>query len=358
MRIVENRFRYITGSLVALALGIAFMIINGVSGNGPFNLDVEFSGGTSFQIEIGQEFNNDDIAAITKEITGQAAPQIQKVAGGDQVLIRMRSIDQATRISLIEKFKTQYSLEDSAFTYSDISPTISADMQRAAVMAVIVACAAMLVYISIRFRDIRMGAASIMALLHDALVMIAFYAILRIPLNYSFIAAVLTILGYSINATIVLFDRIRENRTRLRKVSLAELVNTSVMQTMRRSVFTSLTVFVSVLALYIVGVSSIKEFSLPIMIGVVAGGYSSIFLSGSFWYMLNHKPEPVAATAAQPAKPESRASNGPAPAKAESELSKTNVPTRSRSRSNAASGGRNARSSYKKAKKTKPDATV
>jgi preprotein translocase SecF subunit len=300
MRIVENRYRYLAVSAAALVLGIIFIIANTAMGNGPFNLDVEFSGGTSFQIDIGQAFDNDEIAEITSRVTGQSAPHIQKISGENQVLIRMRSVDQETRSKLIDEISAKYNLGTDAFTYSDISATISAGMQRAAVLAVVVACAAMLVYISIRFRDVRMGTAAILALLHDSLIMIAFYAILRIPLNYSFIAAILTILGYSINATIVVFDRIRENRQRLRKASSLELVNASIAQTVRRSVFTSLTVFVSVLVLYILGVSSIKEFSLPIMIGVVAGGYSSVFLAGSFWFMLAKKqPEKKRSAAPQ-----------------------------------------------------------
>ncbi|MDR1913780.1 MAG: protein translocase subunit SecF [Clostridiales bacterium] len=290
IKIVENRRTFIIVSIAAILIGVIVMIVNQVSGRGAFNYDVEFSGGTSFTIDIGQEFSNDDIITIVREATGQEAPQVQRVTGATQVMLRMRSIDKETRESLIQTISEKYSLTNDAFTYSDISATVSEDMQRSAVLAVVVSCAAMLVYVSIRFRDIRMGSAAILALLHDALVMIAFYAILRIPLNYSFIAAVLTILGYSINSTIVIFDRIRENRGIMRRVDFAELVNTSVNQTMRRSIFTSCTVFLVVLVLYILGVSSIKEFSLPIMIGVIAGAYSSIFLSGSFWYMFNKKP--------------------------------------------------------------------
>ncbi|MDR1558568.1 MAG: protein translocase subunit SecF [Clostridiales bacterium] len=295
MRIVENRKYYISVSLAVLLIGVIIIIINAASGKGAFNYDVEFSGGTSFQIDLGRDFSNEDIADIVREATGQDAPQIQRVTGTNQVMIRMRSIAQETRTALMDRIKEEYGITDDAFTYSDISATVSADMQSSAILAVVCACAAMLVYVSLRFRDIRMGAAAIMALLHDSLIVIAFYGILRIPLNYSFIAAVLTILGYSINATIVIFDRIRENRSLMRKSPIADLVNVSVSQTMRRSVFTSLTVFIVVLILYILGVASIKEFALPIIIGVIAGGYSSIFLSGTFWYMLTKKPETVPA---------------------------------------------------------------
>ena len=291
LNIVEGRKYFISASLAVMLIGLVIIIINAASGKGAFNYDVEFSGGTSFQIEIGQPFNNDDITKIVQEVTGQEAPQVQQVSGTNQVMIRIRSVDQGTRTKLIQDISEKYGITADAFTYSDISPTVSSDMKTSAVLAIISACVAMLIYVSFRFRNISMGAAAIAALLHDSLIMIAFYGILRIPLNYSFIAAVLTILGYSINATIVIFDRIRENKAIMRKAPQIELIDVSITQTMRRSVFTSLTVLIVVLVLYILGVSSIREFALPILIGVIAGGYSSIFLAGTFWYIFSGKHE-------------------------------------------------------------------
>ena len=295
LNIVENRKYFISASVAVLLIGIIFMIVNSVSGRGAFYYDVEFTGGTSFQINIGQSFNNDDIMKIIRDVTGQEAPQVQKVANVNEVMIKIRSIDQSTRAKLIQAISDKYGIAPDAFTYSDISPTISSDMQKSAVLAVVLSCAAMLIYISFRFRNVRMGSAAILSLLHDAFIMIVFYAILRIPINYSFIAAVLTILGYSVNATIVIFDRVRENRSLMRRAPLLELIDTSITQTMRRSIFTLVTVFLVLLILYILGVASIKEFSLPIMIGVVAGGYSSIFLAGSFLYIFSVKPQTAGA---------------------------------------------------------------
>jgi len=300
--IVENRKYFISVSVTVLLIGIIVMIINSVSGRGAFYLDVDFTGGTSLRINIGQQFNNDDIANMVTQVTGQTAPQIQKITNTNEVMIKMLSIDQDTRNKLISTISEKYGITSDAFELSDISPTISAGMQRSAVLAVVCACAAMLIYISFRFRNVRMGSAAILSLLHDAFIMIVFYAILRIPINYSFIAAILTILGYSVNATIVIFDRVRENRTLMRRTPLVELINTSITQTMRRSIFTLVTVFLVLLILYILGVASIREFSLPIMIGVVAGGYSSIFLAGSFLYMFSAKPQAAAAVPAAPAK--------------------------------------------------------
>jgi preprotein translocase SecF subunit len=300
-KIVEARYKFLAVSLVIMAVGLVFMIANAAMGNGAFNFDVDFSGGTSFTIDVGQDFDNSDIIGIVDEVTGQESPQVQRITNTTQVMVRMRQIDPDTRIALRDAFIEKYGIADDAFEYSDISASVSADMQRSAVLAIVVSCVAMLIYVAIRFRDVRMGSAAIMALIHDSFIMIAFYAILRIPLNNSFIAAILTILGYSINSTIVTFDRVRENKSIMRKPPLIELINASINQTLRRSIFTSSTVFVVVLALYIFGVSSIREFTLPIIVGVVAGAYSSSFLAGSFWYMLSERKPKLAVISSQPA---------------------------------------------------------
>ena len=287
LKIIEWRKRYLLASGVVLALGIASMLFNTAQGRGPFNLDVEFSGGTSFQIDIGQPFNNSELAAIVYEVTGQPSPQVQGIGTDNQAMIRMHSIDGETRTTLMEAISARYGLTPEAFTYADVSPTVSADMQRAAIWAVIIACIAMLIYITFRFKDVKMGASTVFTLLHDAFMTIAVFAILRIPLNYAFIAVLLTIMGYSINATIVIFDRLRENRSLHQRLDNESLVNLSVSQTLRRSILTSATTLLIVLCLFIVGVPSIRDFSLPIMIGLLFGTYSSVFLSGSFWYTIS-----------------------------------------------------------------------
>lgn len=169
---------------------------------------------------------------------------------------------------------------------NDISGTVSKEMQQAAVKATALAAAAMLLYISVRFRDIRAGSSAILALLHDVLVVLAAYAVFRIPVNHGFIAVLLTILGYSVNSTIVIFDRIRENKDAFRSDEIAERIDKSVAQTLSRSINTSLTTLFTIGAIYLIGVPSIKEFALPMMIGIIAGAYSSICISGSIWYTL------------------------------------------------------------------------
>ena len=273
MDIIKNRKKFFAVSLIIICIGIVTMIINSVSGKGALNYDVEFTGGTSMDIDIGGDFRNSDISDIIKDVTGQSAPQVQRVTGTNEVSIKMQSIDSETRTALIEALNQKYT-DMEVHDVSDVGGTISGEMQRAALLAILVSCGAMLVYISIRFKDFRAGASAIFALVHDVLVVLAFYAVLRIPVNNSFIAAILTVLGYSINATIVIFDRIRENKSNFRVNETADKINKSVTQTLARSVNTSLTTLFTIGTIYILGVQSIKEFALPLIIGIISGAYS------------------------------------------------------------------------------------
>ena len=287
MKIVENRLKYFAVSAIVIIAGIAAMVLNASNGKGAFNYDVEFTGGTAMSVHIGQEFENSDIEQIVKDVTGQKSPQIQKTGDGTEVSIKIQSVDSETRTEVFNAIKDKYSLTDADLLSSmDISGTVSGEMQQKAIMAVVLACICMLIYISIRFKDLRAGASAILTLLHDCIVVIAFYAILRIPLNNSFIAALLTILGYSINATIVIFDRVRENKGRMTKAKANEVIDSSVKQTLARSINTSVTTLLTIGAVYILGVTSVKQFALPIIIGIISGAYSSICLAGSIWYML------------------------------------------------------------------------
>ncbi|MCL2461813.1 MAG: protein translocase subunit SecF [Defluviitaleaceae bacterium] len=303
---IVQKFKYcISFSLLLMLAGIAAMIINSARGQGAFFYDVEFSGGTSFDVNIGAEFNNNDIVDIVRQITNQQTPEVQKVGNGTEVSIKMHSLDSATRTALSQAIIDKYGITADEINYSDFTATVSAQILSNAIWAVVAACLLMMLYVAIRFRDLKIGASAILALLHDAFIVVAFYAILRIPLNYSFIAAVLTVLGYSTISTIVIFDRIRENRPLMRKSTHVEIANRSVTQTLRRSIFTSITVFVSILFVYILGVDSIRQFTLPLEIGVVFGLYSSVMISASLWCMMNRKQDvkiqAVAAKAAQQA---------------------------------------------------------
>ena len=183
----------------------------------------------------------------------------------------------------------QFGLDTDKILTETISSTISQEMKKEALIAVGLATLCMMLYIWMRFSDIRFGASSVMALIHDVLIVVGFYGITRISVGNTFIACILTIVGYSINATIVIFDRIRENRKDNSKMELDEVINVSISQTMKRSIFTSLTTLIMVVILYIMGVSAIKDFALPLIVGILCGGYSSIFLAGSLWYLLKLK---------------------------------------------------------------------
>ena len=225
-------------------------------------------------------------------------------------MIKTRTLTVAERESFNKVMKDSFGVAESDIQTETITSTISTEMLRDAVMATILALILMLIYIWFRFKDIRCGAAAVIALLHDALVVIACYAVTKIAVGGTFIACVLTIIGYSINATIVIFDRVRENKKLMGKADNTELINVSVTQTLSRSVFTSLTTFITVFILYIMGVSSIKDFALPIMVGVVCGTYSSVFISGNLWFVFKKigaaKPA-VAVTKSEASKAEASA---------------------------------------------------
>ena len=187
-------------------------------------------------------------------------------------------------------FETTYNVDKESIQAESISSTISKESQRQTIIAVVVACVCMLIYIWFRFKDIRFGASSVLALTHDVLVTLAFYAFAYVSVGSTFVACMLTIVGYSINATIVIFDRIRENLKEVSgKYDLKDIVNDSISATLSRSIFTSLTTFIMVVALYIFGVSSVKDFALPLMVGILCGTYSSICLAGAMWYVFRTK---------------------------------------------------------------------
>ncbi|WP_304507737.1 protein translocase subunit SecF [Anaerotignum sp.] len=285
MRIIENRKKFFALSLILIIIGFASMFYQASKGNGMLNWDVEFTGGTAIEIDMGEAFDHEQLRGIIDKVTGQNSPQIQDIIGTNEVQVKIQSIDSETRGKLSEAIKAEF-LSSDIKSIKDVSGTVSSEMQKAAMKAILVACIAMLIYISIRFKDIRAGGSAIIALLHDVLLVIVAYAIFRIPVNNAFIAVLLTILGYSVNATIVIFDRVRENHNRFSKHQTAEKIDKSIAQTLARSINTSITTFFTVGAIYAIGVQSIKEIALPMMVGIIVGAYSSICISGSIWYSL------------------------------------------------------------------------
>lgn len=290
MKIVENRKKFFAASLIVIIIGFAAMIFNAQAGRGVFQYDVEFTGGTSFDLDLGQDYEQEDLQKIITDVTGKDSPQVQQVIGTNEVTVKIQSIDSATRETLTNAILEAYPNAVMG-EVNDVSGTVSHEMQTAAIKATLIAAVAMLLYISLRFHDFRAGGSAIIALLHDVLIVLTAYAVFRIPVNNTFIVVLLTILGYSINATIVIFDRIRENKSAFHANQTAEKINKSISQTLARSINTSLTTFFTVGAIYVLGVPALKEFALPMMIGILAGAYSSVCISGSIWYVLLPKSE-------------------------------------------------------------------
>ena len=266
------------------------MAVFKTTGSEMLNLSMDFKGGTSTNVTFKEDMTieelEDKVKPIFEEIIGNAQVQFQKVAGTNEVYIKTNTLSVSQRQEITDRMEEEYGLKTKDIGFETISSTVSREMRLDAIIAVIVATICMLLYIWIRFTDFRFATSAVIALLHDVCVVFACYAIVRIPIGSTFIACMLTIVGYSINATIVIFDRIRENKKRYAHTEMTEIVNMSITQTLSRSIYTSVTTFVMVAAIFVLGVSSIREFSLPIMVGIIAGGFSSICLAGPIWHLL------------------------------------------------------------------------
>lgn len=274
--IVEKKWIFIIISLVIIAAGVVSYFVCG-----GFNTDIDFAGGTQI-IVSGIKYDEKAITKSLEAVDGVKVSTVQKSSEG--VLVKTMYLDDSHVSSVKAAIEKDF---DGAKVESvdSISPTIGKELWKSAATSIAIAAILMLLYITFRF-EVLSGLSAVIALLHDLLIMISFYVIFRIPVNTSFIAAILTILGYSINATIVIFDRIRENTRFLKKVAFADVVNKSIWQTLNRSINTSLTTLFTLVVLYIIGVQSIKEFALPLIVGIIAGTYSSVFISGPVWAML------------------------------------------------------------------------
>ena len=296
---VKNRLVVFVVSAALIVAGLVGMGIHASSGDGILNFSLDFVGGTSTNVTFNEDMTldeiNEKVVPIITESTGDASPQIQKVAGSSEVIFKTKELSEDESTDLAVALQDQFSVNKDNITSETISSTISSEMKTDAIRAVIVAMILMLIYIWFRFKDVRFGASSVICLAHDCLIVLAGYAIIRISVGSTFIACMLTIVGYSINATIVVFDRIRESlHNRRAGTTLAEVVNDSVSATLTRSIFTSLTTFFMVLTLYIFGVASVKEFALPLMIGIIAGCWSSVCSAGPLWHLLHGKTDQAA----------------------------------------------------------------
>jgi len=276
LKIIEKTRIWFAVSLMVIVIGMGFLATKGLE----YGLD--FKGGTATQISIGQEFNKADVDAI---VSKYSKDYTSTKVNNTSVEIKSANLTSENIASIVTDVKAKYA--GSSLTSQDvIGASIGAETKMKAIQAVILACVAMLIYIGVRF-EFNFGIAAIISLAHDVLIMLAVYAVFRIPVDSSFIAAILTVIGYSINDTIVVFDRIRENQRYIRSGDLAYLANASITQTMARSINTVMTVLITLTAVYIF-VPAIRTFSMPLLVGIASGCYSSIFIASPMWVILKN----------------------------------------------------------------------
>ncbi len=280
LKIIEKTKLWFGISILVIAIGIGAMVYRG-----GLNLGLDFQGGTKITIDMGAEFNKTEIDEIVKKYADDAETN---TLNDTQLEVKAKEFDSNKVSGLMKELKEKYSLKDDALlNQQEIGASVSADLTRNALISLGIAAVAMLIYIAIRF-EFNFGVAAIVALLHDIVITVTVYAIFNIPLNTPFIVAILTIIGYSINDTIVIFDRIRENQKKMRRVSHAEVANVSITQTYFRSIITSLTTLITITAVNVL-VPSVREFTVPLIIGIACGAYSSIFIASPVWVLLKNR---------------------------------------------------------------------
>ena len=275
----ENRVKFLMLPIVLILAGLIMYFVRG------FNFDTEFVGGIRMQVNVGAEFDNQEIADLVTEVAGDvAAPVVQKIGDGTQATIKMSEIDDETKANLTAALTEKYG-ENAIMSINSASASFGTQVQRKALIFTLIAILCILAYIAIRF-ELKSAVMAVIALAINVIVMMAVYLITYTPLNTTFIAAMLTVVGYSINNTIVVFDRIRENMRGFNAKkggTVAEVVNKSISESMGRTLNATITTLITILLLYIFGVNSIKEFAFPLIIGVIIGAYTSIFIASPFW---------------------------------------------------------------------------
>ena len=289
---LSKRYLFMGASVLVIIAGIVSVGMNEMKTGSKFNYGIDFKGGTSTNVTFNENLSLEDISArvvpVVETVTHEAGTQTQKVEGTNEGIIKTRELSLEERDALNNALVQSFGVDAEKITAENISAAVSTEMKKDAIWATVWATLLMLIYIFIRFKKLSFALGSVLALVHDVLILVTCYAIARWSVGSTFIACILTIVGYSINATIVIFDRMRENLGNMKKnTTKEEIVNLSITQTLSRSINASLTTFIMVLVLYIMGVSSIREFALPIMVGIVVGTYSSVCLAASIWYMFD-----------------------------------------------------------------------
>ena len=277
-------------SLVLISVGLVGLILTVCGVQNVFNFDIDFVGGTTMQFDVHTSVDRtvtDNVGQLFEQATGMK-PSSVTTSGSTSVTVKSLELNDQQRIDAVNAVSEAYGLSEGDYQVEYVSASVGKDLTRAAFVASLVAVVLILVYIAFRF-EFKSGVAAVCALIHDLLVMLSMYIIFCIPFNINFIAAALTILGYSINATIVVFDRIRENKKLMKTGNFATIVDTSIWDTMTRSINTTITTLIVMVMLLILGVSSIRNFALPLCIGIVCGCYSSVCISGPLWNLMNKR---------------------------------------------------------------------
>ena len=279
VKLVEKKKIWFSISIAIIAVGIFFMATKGL------NIGIDFKGGSKVVLELGNDFDKQEVDDIVKSKIGDA---VTNTVDETQYQIKSTDLNSETLSELVDELKEKYSLEDEILVSQDeIGASIGKDLTEKSLTDLGIAFVAMLIYIAIRF-EVKSGLVALVALMHDVLITFSIYAIFDLTINSPFIAAILTIVGYSINATIVIFDRIRENEKKTRRKSSTEIANLSINQTMKRSIYTTITTLFTIVSVYIF-VPSVREFAFPIIVGIISGGYSSVLIAPSLWDVIKSR---------------------------------------------------------------------
>lgn len=279
LKIVEKSKIWISISLIIIVIGLGFACVKGL------NFGLDFKGGTQISIQLNENINKEDADAVVKQYAPDSTTTISNVY---EYEIKSTDLGSEQLSSIMSDFKDKFDLDDSALiSHEEIGASVGKELTRNSFLAILAASVVMLIYVAIRF-EFKFGVAALIATLHDVLITIAFYAVFGITVNTPFIAAILTIVGYSMNDTIVIFDRIRENLKKMRRADVIEVANTSINETLTRSIYTSLSTLITIIAINIL-VPSVREFTVPLIVGIVCGAYSSIFIATPVWIFLKEK---------------------------------------------------------------------
>lgn len=279
LKIIEKSKIWISISLIIIVIGLGFTCFKGL------NFGIDFKGGSQVSIQLNEDINKDDVDTIVKQYAPDSSTTISNTY---EYEIKSTDLDSDKLSSIMTELKDKYSLDDTALiSQEEIGAAIGKELTRNSLSAILAASAVMLIYVAIRF-EFKFGIAALIATLHDVLITITVYAVFGIPVNTPFIAAILTVVGYSMNDTIVIFDRIRENSKKMRRADTVEVANTSISETLTRSINTSLSTLVTIVAINIL-VPSVREFTIPLIVGIVCGAYSSIFIASPVWVFLKEK---------------------------------------------------------------------